>query len=71
MFYLCWGSIQEIVQDNIAKSLVRIIPIIRIAPANTNNLSHFPKHGQYLSRSLMEAPSGRSTFLDTKTFGPA
>ena len=45
MYYLCWGSIQEIVQDNIAKSLVRIIPIIRIAPANTNNLSHFLKLG--------------------------
>ena len=44
MYYLCW-CIQEIVQDNIAKSLVRIIPIIRIAPANTNNLSHFLKLG--------------------------
>ena len=45
MYHLRWGSIQEIVQDNIAKSLVRIIPIIRITPANTNNLSHFPKLG--------------------------
>ena len=45
VYYLSWGSIQEIVQDNIAKSLVRIIPIIGIAPANTNNLSHIPKLG--------------------------